>query len=215
MTPQVAPTAEPQMGELEVFASCDWGFNAWGVVLWWVCLADGRLHIVQEYKFKGETAERVGHQIHALTKALGVKRLRYVAADPAMWQKTGAGRGESIAETLLRLRLPMRKSDNDRRNGWLRVHELLRDHPDGTGPWLTVDPRCTYLIRTLPAMMQDANDPEDLDTTQDDHAVDALRYGAMSRPSPTRIVTDTSFPVGSHGWWNQSYYPDAKKGVLA
>jgi hypothetical protein len=186
--------------DLECFGSMDWGFNAPGVMLWWVCLPDGRLHVAQEYKFKGETAERVGNRIHKMTKDLGVAKLRYIAADPAMWAKTGAGRGESIAETLLRLRLPMRRSDNDRRNGWLRVHELLRDHPDGDGPWLSVDPACSYLIRTLPAMVQDDTDPEDIDTTGDDHAADALRYGAMSRPSPTRIVRDEAPKPGTWGY---------------
>lgn len=180
--------------DLESFASCDWGYNAKGVVLWWLCLPDGAYHIRREYVFHAMTAEQVGKAIHDTTRALGCARLRYIAADPAMWQKTGAGRGESIAETLLRMRLPMRKSDNDRRNGWFRVHELLRDRPDGAGPWLTVDPSCKYLIRTLPAMMQDKDDPDDLDTKQDDHAVDALRYGAMSRPSPTRYATEQHKP---------------------
>ena len=203
------------MIELEAFGSLDWGFNSPGVHLWWLCLPDGRYHIVREFKFQAMTAEHVGKAIHDETKALGLKRLRYIACDPAMWQKTGAGRGESIAETLMRLRLPVRKSDNDRFLGWLRVHELLRAHPDGEGPWLTVDPSCKYLIRTLPAMVQDKNDPDDLDTTKDDHAVDALRYGAMSRPSPTRIVVDDKPPVGSLGWWKQQEAAKQAAGVLA
>jgi hypothetical protein len=28
-------------------------------------------------------------------------------------------------------------------------------------------------------------------------------------------VKDESYPVGSHGWWNQHYYPEPRKGVLA
>lgn len=200
--------------DLECFGSLDWGFNAYGVHLWWLCLPDGGLHVAKEYKFKGETAERVGKSIHDGTRSLGVKRLRYIACDPAMWQKTGAGRGESIAETLLRLRLPVRRSDNDRRNGWLRIHELLRPMNDHR-PWLTIDPLCTYLARTLPAMVQDDNDPEDIDTKGDDHAMDALRYGAMSRPSPTRVDNSPKeFPVGSWGWHTAQHQP-TPKGVLA
>lgn len=175
----------------------DWGFNAKGVHLWWLCLPDGEYHIVRELVFHQMTAEMVGAAIHRETKDLGVRLLRYIACDPAMWQKTGAGRGESIAETLMRLRLPVRKSDNDRFSGWMRVHELLRAKPDGRGPWLTVDPSCKYLIRTLPAMVQDKNDPDDLDSSKEDHACDALRYGAMSRPSPTHIASTKS--VGGAG----------------
>ena len=200
--------------DLESFGSLDWGFNSWGVHLWWVCLPDGRLHIAREYKFKGMTAEQVGKVIHDETKALGCARMRYIACDPAMWQKTGAGRGESIAETLQRLQLPVRKSDNDRFLGWLRVHELLRDHPDGNGPYLTVDPGCTYLIRTLPAMVQDKHDPEDLDSAKDDHAVDALRYGAMSRPSPTRERPPAKPGPGTWGYATAAHAQQSD-GVLA
>jgi hypothetical protein len=62
----------------------------------------------------------------------------------------------------------------------------LADAPDGT-PWLTVadDPHCRYLRRSLPAQMSDKHDADDINTNGDDHAVDALRYGAMSRPAPT------------------------------
>ena len=197
--------------DCEAFGSMDWGWNSPGVHLWWICLPDGRYHVAREFKFQAQTAEQVGKAIHDETKALGLQRLRYIACDPAMWQKTGAGRGESIAETLLRLRLPVRKSDNDRFLGWLRVHEMLRDHPDGDGPFLTIDPSCKYLIRTLPAMVQDKNDPDDLDSSKDDHAVDALRYGAMSRPSPTRIVTDQAAPVNSWAWWRKHH--EASNGV--
>lgn len=200
---------------LEHFASIDWGFNAPGCVLWWACLPDGRLHVRHEYKFKGESAEHVALEITRITKSLGITNLRYVVCDPAMKQKTGAGRGESIFETLLRRGLRMRGGDNDRFNGWNRVHELLRLNDQGE-PWLTVAPGCKYLIRTLPAMVQDEHDPEDIDSTKDDHAVDALRYGAMSRPSPTRFVKQETVEPNSIGWWKK--YPTGKPrqaGVLA
>lgn len=184
--------------KVDHFLGLDWGFNAPGCALWFACLPDGKLHVRWEYKFKGKSAEVVAGDITRITKDLGIGKLRYLAADPAMWAKTGAGKGESIAETLLRRRLPMRKSDNDRFNGWNRVHEWLR-LGDGQ-PWLTVSPECTYLIRTLPAMVQDDHDPEDIDTTKDDHAVDALRYGLMSRPSPTRIVVDETPGPGTWGY---------------
>lgn len=205
--------AIPAVAGVELFASMDWGYASPGCVLWWACLPDGAYHIVREFKFKGLSVEAVGKAIHEISKGLG--RIRKIACDPAMWQKTGAGRGESIAETLLRMRLPMQRADNDRFNGWMRVRELLRAK-DTTRPWLTIDPSCAYLQRTIPAQVQDRTDPEDIDTTGDDHAADALRYGAMSRPSPTRIVADTSYPVGSWGQvtaWHTKQ--DAGVGVLA
>ena len=173
---------------IEWFASLDWGYNAPGVCLWWACLSDGHYHIAREHKFVGKSAETVAGEIRRITHELRISQLRYVAADPSMWAKTGHGRGESVAETLQRRGLPMRRGDNDRLNGWLRCHELLADAPDGT-PWITVagDPHCKYLRRSLPAQVSDKHDPDDINTGGDDHAVDALRYGAMSRPAPTRF----------------------------
>lgn len=176
----------------------DWGRNAPGCVLWWVCLLDGHYHIVHEFKFQGMDAEPVATEITKRNKALGFKRLRYVACDPSMKAKTGHGRGESIMETLQRKGLPMRKGDNDRRNGWARVHELLSLAPDGI-PWLTVEPTCKYLIRSMASAISDPKDPEDVDTRTDDHALDALRYGAMSRPSPTSRAIQNTIQAGTLG----------------
>lgn len=186
----------PIVRGVEHFASMDWGFNAPGCVLWWACLPDGRYHVRWEYKFKGEHAETVATEIKRITKSLHIERLRYLVCDPAMKAKTGAGRGESIFETLQRRGIPMRAGDNDRFNGWNRVHELLRLDADDQ-PWITVSPSCAYLIRTLPAQVQDVHDPEDIDSAKDDHAVDALRYGAMSRPSPTHVHREHK--IGSAG----------------
>ena len=41
---------------------------------------------------------------------------------------------------------------------------------------------CAHVIRTLPALPHDKHRPEDVDTSAEDHAPDALRYGCMSRP---------------------------------
>lgn len=201
----------------EYFASMDWGYNAPGVVLWWAILPDGRYHLVDEWKFQGQTADQVATGIQRKHEDLGIKKLRYLVCDPAMKQKTGAGRGESIFETLLRRGLPMRPGDNDRFNGWQRVQQLLQAAPDGR-PWLTVDERCRYGRRTMPAQVQDKHNPEDLDTNKDDHWADALRYGAMSRPAPVsrERAPEPEPPVNSWGWFRQRLERSQKpRGVLA
>lgn len=184
--------------DLECFCSMDWGWNSPGCVLWWIALNDGHYHIAHEWKFQGKSAETVATEVLKITKALGVKRLRYVACDPAMKQKTGAGRGESIMETLQRRGLPMRPSDNDRFSGWGRCHELLQPAPDGA-PWLSIEPTCRYLIRSIAGAVSAKNDPDDVDTNTDDHALDAWRYGAMSRPSPSAKAGKAGLPKDSLG----------------
>jgi len=41
---------------------------------------------------------------------------------------------------------------------------------------------CTDSIRTIPAAQHDDHRPEDIDTAQEDHALDDWRYAANSRP---------------------------------
>jgi hypothetical protein len=41
---------------------------------------------------------------------------------------------------------------------------------------------CVHSIRTIPALQHDEKNPEDLDTSQEDHAADETRYACMSRP---------------------------------
>jgi hypothetical protein len=108
-----------------------------------------------------------------------------------MWIRDGrnAHRGQSRAETFQRSRMPMRKAENAREDGWSRVHSLLWVPQDTTGrrtgepPMLTIDESCRYLRRTIPAQQSDKLNPDDVNTGGDDHGW-MLRYGAMSRPMP-------------------------------
>ena len=101
----------------------------------------------------------------------------------------------------------MVRSDNDRYHGWQRVHDYLRPAPDGR-PWLVVSPRCKYTLRTIPTLQQDKHDPDDLDTTADDHAADETRYMLAARPAPGRMgVVKSLTPVYSLRWWKQQARP--------
>jgi len=177
------------------FGSMDWGSNAPGVLLLWVHVGDGHWHIARELKFQRETTDTVAERWRALLASVGAPRVSYIAADPSMWSYSG----ESIAESLQRLHLPLVKADNNRKNGWQRLHELLRPAPDGR-PWLTIDVTCDYGRRILPAMQSDKTDPDDLDTRGDDHWCDAARYGAMSRFVAHRRYVMPAYPTMSPGW---------------
>ena len=79
---------------------------------------------------------------------------------------------------------PSDRSPRSRINGKLELHKRLsvRDKGDKKQPSLFVFNNCINLIRTLPLLPCDKNNPEDVDTHTEDHAYDALRYGCMSRP---------------------------------
>jgi len=196
------------------FCSMDWGYNAPGVILWWADVGDGHWHVTREWKFSQTTAEDVGKGWHERNAQYGGIEPIAVVGDPAMWAKTGAGRGESVAETLARYRLPMVKGDNDRLNGWQRCHELLRLAPDGF-PWVTVDVACKYGVRTVPAQQSDQTNADDLDTNGDDHWVDAFRYGAMSRFVTKRTTKTLRKPKPWSFGWIKRQDRQPSRGVMA
>lgn len=180
------------------FRSMDWGYNAPGCVLWWVMLPDGHLHIRADLKFQQDDVAEVKRKILARDKQLGVPKGTSLYGDPAMQAKTGQRsiHGASIAEALGCGFVP---ADNDRFNGWTRCHQVLRADAQGE-PWLTVHPDCRYLIRSIPAAKSDRTNLDDVDTTMDDHALDAWRYGVMSRPVPRAAATVATQTPWSLGW---------------
>ena len=171
----------------------DWGYSPNpGVCHWVACLPNGRLYIFAEWVFNGEgrqllVASEVADRIRRLTveeimpKIKG--RLSRSIGDPSMWSKDGHT-GESYEETFRKHGVRMIKADNDRVMGWGRFRHWLRPHPEG-GSWAVWDPDCTYAARTIPGLVHSKSDPEDVDTTGEDHAGDADRYGFMARPVPT------------------------------
>jgi hypothetical protein len=79
--------------------------------------------------------------------------------------------------------------------GKLEVHRRLALDPQTEKPRLKVFSTCRNLIRTLPMLPIDSNDPEDVDTDAEDHAYDALRYGVMSRPISVEMPWDSTNPA--------------------
>ena len=175
------------------FCSLDWGFNAPFSCHWWVCLPDGRYHVCREWKEAGVYADEFAKEFWKITRQdVGWTRPRYVVAGGDVDNKSGlrGEHGQSVKETLQRFGLPMKDADKSRKPGWYRVHELLGPSPYGT-PWLTFDPSCKYILRTLPAAPRDKDDEDEVDPKfTDDHGIEDVRYGAMSRPSPTRYLED-------------------------
>ena len=93
--------------------------------------------------------------------------------------------GPSIAETMIQEGCRWRPSDRSpksRVNGKMELHKRLKFDNELEQPRLKIFTTCTNLIRTLPLLPVDNNNPEDVDTDAEDHAYDALRYGVMSRP---------------------------------
>lgn len=68
-------------------------------------------------------------------------------------------------------------ADNDRIGGWMLMYQML-----DAGEWLIAD-SCPELIRTLPELVRDTVNVEDIAKHDGDDAADAARYGLKSRAS--------------------------------
>jgi len=174
----------------------DYGFNRPGVALWAAVLADGRIYVRHELKFQGRNLSDVARDLVRFNRAHGLTVGRVVVDPDLDEHKTG----ESGIETLRRFGVPAVPGDNARVAGWYRMRHWLSEAPDGE-PWLQVHPDCRYTIRTVPTLVASRSDPEDCNSEGDDHAADAIRYGIMDRPAPSRLrEPEPQLVPGSAGW---------------
>ena len=133
---------------------------------------------------------------------LELKEFSWIRGDPAMNIKKADG-SISIMDQFKNEGVTILPANNDRINGWIAVRKWLSLAPDGL-PYLMISENCINLIKTIPEMIHDETNKEDLDTLARDHYVDALRYvlihlkwidartGAVlrpnSRPMPPKFV---------------------------
>ena len=85
------------------------------------------------------------------------------------------------------------KGKNDRLAGKMQVHYRLAFDNNGV-PMMYVFSSCRNMIRTLPMLRYGSVNPEDVDTRQEDHLYDAMKYFLMSDPIAPRIRSEESKP---------------------
>lgn len=175
------------------FGSLDWGSSKpFSFGLWCVAngnpLPDGRsyrrgalIRFNELYGWNGKPDEgqrmEVGEVAEAIKKRIK-HPLAYVIADPSMWKVDG---GPSHAETMGKHGLILRPGDNSRLAGYLEVRERIAGDEDG--PMLYATKNChDGFWRTMPDVVMDEAHPEDVETSQEDHCYDEVRYACMSRP---------------------------------
>jgi hypothetical protein len=155
------------------------------VCLWWMVFPDTSMHVKAELVKPSGLIADLARDIRLKTKALRIELVSYTAALKAQMvgTQTSDDDGETRADTFRHNGIRIRQIAFDDLQGWTRVGELLGSRPDGR-PWLTIDPSCVALIRSLTNAVSDPSDPENVLDSPTDQPLRALRVGAMSRPSP-------------------------------
>jgi len=176
----------------------DWGFNNPGCAEWLAYNPDGRVYVYREIYQNLKTPEGWAKDIKAFTDT---EKVEYIVLPHDCFAHV-AGR-ESIASVFKRiLNIPIRAGrtlgENARKNRLAITHQYLSNAPDGR-PYLQVHVNCKNLIRTLPELIYDQHNPEDIDTTGEDHAYDALSIALMERIYQTVEAGAVKFEGGKKG----------------
>ncbi|MEE1013079.1 MAG: phage terminase large subunit, partial [Clostridia bacterium] len=182
----IAPFAIPK--HWRRFRTFDFGYSKPFAVSWFAVDEDGRAYNYRElYGCTGTpdtgirwTAQRIAKAIREIEEREEQGQTICGYADPAIWNATGSAEG-SIAEMMERAGVYFEKGKNNRLAGKMQVHYRLAFDEEGI-PMLYVFDTCKHMIRTLPQLRYDSVNPEDVDTRQEDHLYDAMKYFLMSDP---------------------------------
>lgn len=129
------------------------------------------------------TAKNVALGILAREVQMGIQnRVNPGPADSAIYAVTDdASIGQNMESEGV-FWTPADKRAGSRKNGW----ELMRDRFSATAtddlekPGMIVFETCRDFIRTVPHIVRDPKDPDDVDTDAEDHAADDVRYRVLS-----------------------------------
>lgn len=158
--------------------------------VYWLALTNQDRIIVYREVYKPMRYEELAQCILDNTTPEEMKDLKNVVVDPSICGKkneeTGST-GKEILEKVFRrngTRLKVRAGNNRRMDGWNAMHKWLQpipmpENPDILTAAMVIAANCDNAIRTIPDLVHDEKDVEDLDTTQEDHPADSLRYGVM------------------------------------
>ena len=175
-----------------VWCGLDWGYSRPFSVGWYAVDHDRRLYRIREYygctgtpntgvRLEPSEVARKIRQIEVEDPNLKGRRIHRVG-DPAIWGSQGT---ESIGALMERERVYFEKGDHARIDGKMQIHHRLAFDEDGV-PMLYVFDTCRHFIRTVPNLVYDETDVEDVDTGGEDHIYDELRYVCMKNPISPR-----------------------------
>lgn len=187
----IAPFETPK--DWPVICGMDWGYSRPFSVGWYAVDSDKRLYRVRELygctgtpntgvKMEPAHVARKIKEIEANDPNLKGRRIIHVG-DPAIW---GSQSGMSIGDLFERERVYWEKGEHNRMDGKMQVHHRLAFDERGV-PMLYVFATCSNFIRTVPNLVYDQTDVEDVDTTGEDHIYDELRYVCMRYPIKPRV----------------------------
>ena len=183
----------------DIWRSFDWGYKKPFSVGWYAVDHEDRLYRIREFYGCSGTPD-VGIEMNAKEIAKNIKEIEASdpnlagrkirgVCDPAVFQEDG---GESTGEIMGKCGVYWDRADNSRISGKMQVHYRM-SFDENNKPLLYVFNTCRHFIRTIPNLVYSETQVEDVDTKQEDHIYDELRYVCMENPiNPPKKQIDLS-----------------------
>lgn len=190
----ISPFAIPK--SWKIYRGFDFGYARPFSVGWYAVDHDSRLYRIRElYGCTGTPNEGVKWEPARVAREIGAiehddpnikGRVVHGIADPSIYDES---RGESVAAMMEREGIFFDKADNARIAGKMQLHNRFAFDENGF-PMLYVFDTCKHFIRTVPALVYDETNVEDIDTDTEDHIYDECRYVCMEYPinPPERAI---------------------------
>lgn len=176
----------------KIYRGFDWGYSKPFSVGWYAVDYQGRMYRIRELygctgvpnvgvKWTAQEVAKKIREIEATDENIKGRRV-WALADPAIFAQDG---GESIADMMAKEGVYFDKADHTRIAGKMQMHYRFA-FDEEEKPMLYIFNTCRHFIRTIPALVYDDTDVEDIDTDTEDHIYDECRYVCMANPLPPR-----------------------------
>ena len=180
-----------------IYRGFDFGYSKPFSVGWYAVDTQGKIYRIKEYYGTNGTPN-VGAKLNPAEIARNIKEIEkndpmlkgrniIGIADPSIFDES---RGESVATMMERSPnfIYWSPGDNTRIPGKMQYHYRFAFDNEGDCMFQIFN-TCKHFIRTIPTLVYDDKNVEDVDTTQEEHIYDECRYILMENPiSPRQNV---------------------------
>ena len=188
----------PVPDNAQIYMTFDWGFGAPFSFGWWWVDADGRLYRFAEwYGWNQEPNKGLRLEDSRLAEGVvEIERKRNIESVTARYaghdcfnkkpDYKGGGQGKPTSEVFSERGLYLTKGDATRHLKIRQFRERLKIIP-GERPMIQIYSTCEQFIRTIPMIQTDSKNPEEIDSTGEDHIFDETCHICMARPMNLQI----------------------------
>ena len=185
------------------YRTFDFGYSRPFAVQWWAIDYDGRAYLYRQLYGGTNTPNQglrweprqIARKIREIEDELEAGNTITGIADPSIWDES-RGKDGTVIRMFEEEGVFFEKGKNDRLSGKMQCHYRFAFDDEGR-PMAYIFNNCRAFLRTIPALIYDTINVEDVNTACEDHDYDAMRYFFMANPiapqKPKPIQTQKQF----------------------